>query len=235
MSLLPYSHRAGMFVRAPLDALVDCLVTRGNEERVRRHAVAKRRQLNLQAAFDLLTRRTFSPDCAILVPLGTCWTAFFNNHRDEFCASSELFIACERLKTDGYFFYHEDRETSSQFGSSQFCAFQFVNEIRRRQVTLYKESNWRFAVAGDPLPFEDLSAYELPRKRDRLNDSMLIRYADALGIPIQDVDSYGRDIAELKWGSPPPIGVESALKVITRIFGRPDLVFHRDRSRGRQN
>ena len=40
--------------------------------------------------------------------------------------------------------------------------------------------SWAFEQSGKPYPFENLSAYEKPRKRDRFTRDMLVAYVQRL-------------------------------------------------------
>lgn len=52
------------------------------------------------------------------------------------------------------------------------------------------DGRWEWFESGVPLPFEETENYAKRRKRDRLDRPMLLRYVEALGIPIED-DAYG--------------------------------------------
>lgn len=230
MSLLPHGHHAGMFIRAPQDAVAGCLVTWGNEDRVNRFTTGERQRLPLAQAWNLIAERNFTPDRAIVVPFAESWAAFFDNHRDEHLAAAELYILCERLKTEGYFFLYDDREGSAQRGSAQFCAYRFAGGVQQRQVMLYKESSWVFQQTGDPLPFEKVDWYALPKKRDRLTIDLLRMYGEALGIPFWNPDAYGQDVSLLRWGKKPTAQTaapDSALRKVIGIFGRPSFIMDR--------
>ena len=230
MSLLPHGRHAGMFIKAPPNAVADCLVTWGNEDKVNRFTTAERHRLPLAQAWDLVAERKFNPDRAIVVPFLGVWAAFFDNHRDEHLAAAELYILCERLKMDAYFFMYDDHEGSEQRGSAQFCAYRFAGGVQQRQVMLYKERSWVFQQTGDPLSFEKVETYTLPKKRDRLNVDTLHAYGAALGIPFSDPAAYGQDVVLLSWGEKPstqPTAPDSALKKVMGIFGRPSLVMDR--------
>ena len=65
MSLLPHNHHGGLFVKAPVPAVVDCLLKWGNEEPPSRGTTVHRRRLPLEAAWALVDEeRDFNPDRA---------------------------------------------------------------------------------------------------------------------------------------------------------------------------
>jgi hypothetical protein len=179
----------------------------------------------------LVSQRDFNPNSAIVVPLADSWTAFFDSHRNEWVAHAELYILCLRLRTDSYFFFHDDFEGSPNRGGSQFNACRFAGDVKERQVMSYKDRRWCFQHGGDPLPFENLSAYALPQKRERLTADMLRDYGKSLGLSFWDPDAYGQNVAYLCWGENPPPALDSALKWILRIFGRPNKIIDRHGSR----
>jgi len=53
----------------------------------------------------------------------------------------------------------------------------------RTLVAANDGGRWTFTAAGDPLPFEDLSAYRRRLVRDRFTPDMLAGYLTALGAP----------------------------------------------------
>lgn len=176
MSLLPYGHQGGMFIEARIDAVTECLVRWGNEEKVNIGTHAERAKMPLEEAWQHVAQRAFTPDRAVLIPVGG-WTAFFDNHANEWLAAAELYILCERLRATTCFFLYEDRpERGEHRGSAQFNCCRYAGgefPVRERQVTLLKENGWRFQETGDALPFERLDQYALPKKRDRLNPAVL--------------------------------------------------------------
>ena len=53
-----------------------------------------------------------------------------------------------------------------------------------------QDGRWEFYQSGEPLPFEDLEAYERRRVRDRFTPEMLDAYCAALGLRPFDPDFY---------------------------------------------
>lgn len=60
---------------------------------------------------------------------------------------------------------------------------------------------WEYHETGAPLWFEEVEAYKSRKKADRLTPEMLIRYARALGIRLDEGDSFYdlRGAIGLKW------------------------------------
>jgi len=89
---------------------------------------------------------------------------------------------------------------------------------------LFKESGWKLTQYGDPLPFEDMKAYELPRKKERLTVELLQKYGQALGIPLWDPSAYGNSVHLLRWGDGPVPDTMSTLKKMIAALGKPKAI-----------
>jgi hypothetical protein len=227
VTLLPMGHKSGMFFDAPAHDVGECLAKWGNEVAVSRFTVAKRVTLTLKEAFDFVAERDFNPTRAFVIEFNKSRCAFFDNHSEEFIACAELFNVCRFLRTQGYFFRYDDIEGSPHNGSAQFCAYRFVDgAVKERQVILYKENSWVFAQSGTPLPFEQVDAYALPKKRNRLSSDILRNYGEVLKLPFWDEASYGKDVVLLHWGDQ-PVDDQSTLKSLMSVFGRPSFIMDR--------
>jgi len=227
MSLLPYGRRSGSFIKASADVVAGALVAWGNEDRVNRRTRGERKELPLGEALELLDPRDFNPDKAIVVQGPGPWTAFFDNHQHEYMAAAELFVLCQRLKTDTCFFFSDDDEGSTMRGSAQFYFHRFNGGVRERLVMVSKESGWVFQQTGEPLPFERLDAYAAAKKRDRLTPDLLKVYGEALGIPFWDPAAYGSNVHLLEWSNKPGEDSGPSLQKVAKIFGRPNLIMDR--------
>jgi len=224
MSVLPYNHHGGLFIKAPAGAVVDCLVKWGSQPPVRPRK-AQRRRLPLEQAWALLDERKFSPDRAIVVPMAGGWTAFFDNHSREFTPAAEQYVLAQRLNTEAYWFYYDDASDSANRRSAHFSVEQRGDPNLVRSVMLINESGWTFREYGPRLPCERADLYAQRRKHDRLNLDVLRQYGEALGLRFWDPSAYGDDIVFLKWDDDtPPPDTASSLRKLLRIFGRPKLV-----------
>lgn len=232
MTLIPHGLHSGLFIRAPLNAVADCLVTWGNEEVVNRATRAEKNHRSLEQAWKHVEERKFDPDRGVLVAMGQ-WTGFFDNHQYQWMAGAEMYVLCMRLKTDTCYFCHQLSEHPRACDSAQFTHHRFVggeSPVLVRQIQLHKDGSWKFDAVGTPLPFENLSAYEQRTKKDRLSAEMLRNYGEALGIRFWDAQSYQEEIVLLRWGDgrdDSPKTNESALKKIMGILGRPSLIMDR--------
>ena len=62
-----------------------------------------------------------------------------------------------------------------------------------RSVGVGQDGNrWTFEQQGDPLPFEDVSAYQKRRVKDRFTEDMLVDYAANLGLYPMDEQFYSQ-------------------------------------------
>jgi hypothetical protein len=226
MSLLPYNHHGGLFIKAPPDAVVSCLVKWGSAPPARPRT-ARRRRLPLEQAWALLDERKPNPDRAIVVPMAGGWTAFFDNHAREFSPASEQYICASRLNTDAYWFSYDDAPGSIHRGSVHFAAERKGDPDLVRSVMLIKESRWEFKQYGPPLPFEHTDLYALRRKHDRINEDVLRQYGNALGLRFGDMSAYGDEITLLEWDETSQPDTASGLRKLLRVFGRPSAVFGR--------
>lgn len=71
-------------------------------------------------------------------------------------------------------------------GGRVFSVYQSTQPITPypiRDVRVIKDGRWSYETYGDPLPFEDLDAYQSKKISDRLTGPQLMSYATALGIP----------------------------------------------------
>ncbi|MFI4898466.1 MAG: hypothetical protein ACIARR_11645 [Phycisphaerales bacterium JB059] len=228
MTLFPNGHQSGMLIHAPLDAVERCMLDWGDEEIVARGTRSDAHSTALDKAWGLLGERRFSPDRALLVPIGSDWTAFFDNHEREWLAAAEHFVLCQRLGVETYFFSYMSHDAPEQTGSAHFSANRFnEGRVEERSVLLIHDGSWEFHESGAPLAFENLDAYTARRKRDRLTPDILRAYGEAIGVPYWDPSVYGTDIRLLRWGGVPPPGHETALKKLMGVLGRPSRIMDR--------
>ena len=220
MNFFPYEHQSGMFIHATADRVADCLHSWGNEEAVSRNTRLEKSTMPLKEAFQFLDQRIFNPDRGVVIGMQSGWTAFFDNHSREFLAASELMILCQRLKTDTCFFSYDHSTATEHRGSTQFNYYVHVggeSPVKKRQVMLSRGGGWSFQQHGDPLPFEDLTAYARPKKRERLTPELLQGYGRAIGVPFWDQNAYGDKVFLLRWGGGRKPDDESTLRNLLAI------------------
>lgn len=87
-----------------------------------------------------------------------------------------------------------------------------------RWVRAMNDGRWHFGTTGDPLPFEDLQAYQRPRHRDRFTHDMLADYLAALDLHPFDVDFYA------------PGGVGTIVEEVNQNFPRKHWTLAQARS-----
>ena len=221
MSLFPNGHHSGMFVRASVDAVANCLVKWGNEELVSRFTTAEPKRMSLEEAWHHVEMRDFQPDRGFLITVSGGWSAFFDNHRDEYLAQAELYVISERLKTETCFFFLDDRPESIYRGTAHFSFDWFVGgdvPVGQRQVLLLKEDSWSLQQSGTPLPFEETDAYRVPDYREQVKSELLRSYGAALGIPFWDPEAYGRDVYLLRWNTGPTTSAQKVRSILTALW-----------------
>ncbi len=217
--MMPHGHHGGLFIRSsPID-VARCLSVWGNEPVVNRSTKVESAHLALEQAWKWVDDRTVHPNRALVVAVGDEWTGFFDNHLYEYVASAELYILCQRLRTESCFFGVNQRSGSPYYGSAQFCFNRSMRgEVIKRQVMAYKEDKWSFSEWGEVLPFEDVSAYKHRLIRERLTPEILRRYATALNLPYWDPEAYGRDVFLLRWNNHVGGSMEQAEKLLVDLY-----------------
>lgn len=156
-----------------------------------------------------------TPDTTgILVPTQGEWCAFINNDRIGGMPSSELLVVPERLRIRSASFVLDDLQRRKKEQNPYAAMFKYCDATRgnrgegavERSVDVIwngggGSGGWEFREGGAPLPFEEVDAYKNRKKADRLTPEMLLRYARALGIYLDQGDSFFRlnDAIGLKW------------------------------------
>jgi hypothetical protein len=218
MSLFPYGHISGMFIQAAPEEIANCLTKWGNEKLVGRSTSADRRRMTLDRAWEYLSERTWHPDRGFLIDAGRLWTAFFDNHRDEYLAQAEFYVLSKRLLTTTCFFSFNDAIDSTNRGSAQFCLNRFVGgQVQERQVILYKENPWVFHQSGISMQFEDIKSYSNNNTENRLSPEILKDYGRALNISFWDPDFYGQNVIMLNWNTKATLSGDEAIDTIANL------------------
>ena len=204
MPIIAGARKSCLFVNCDALAVARCLVDWGNEEIVGRGTVSSHKEMGLGEVWRFLDERFVPPSRAVIVSMENHWSAFFNNHRDEYPPHAEPVILCKRLKATTCCFYFEDRPDAPYPGGASFtvCRFQ-EGRILERHVSIGKDDRWVFRQSGEPLSFEATHAYRNQDVRRRLSPELLNSYGEALGIRYWDTEGYGRDVFCLTWGAGP--------------------------------
>jgi hypothetical protein len=122
------------------------------------------------------------------------WTAYFDN----FVLGSDTFgpvsYIAQQLGCRGVAIGCREG-TARRGASASFSLYgpeptEWLNVIR--SLTAVQDNDrWEWSAAGVPQPFEDVTAYQRRRVRDRLTPDMLCTYCGALGIRPLDESFYG--------------------------------------------
>lgn len=220
--MIPGGLTAGLFVPRPLEVVADFLV--GWYRRLERPIACRRRAGTLSDGVSFLADRCFTPKRAFMIR-ATGWTAYFDNHLHEWVDYSLLAYSAQELGTSNYYF------SCKPDGRASFNACRCSNgAAQERQIQLDHDDRWTFEATGEPLPFENLTAYQARRKRDRLTESLLRDYGRALGLPFWEPDFYGSELALLSWGDPPPEAQERGVRRLLDFFKPTRFIDGRKRS-----
>src|SRR5262245_5135816 len=87
-SLFPFGLKAGTLVDAPLKEVQSCLVHWASGNPANRDIRTREVRCSLLKSLAFLEPRFFTPDRGLLVPHGSGWTAFFDNHSCQFAPAA---------------------------------------------------------------------------------------------------------------------------------------------------
>lgn len=150
----------------------------------------------------------------ILVPTRGEWCAFIDNDPIGGMPSSELLVIAERIKGRSVSFTLDDLQRCKKEQRPYAAMFSYCDAtggrrgegaVERHVAVIWNgggaSGGWEYREAGAPLWFEEVEAYKARKKADRLTPEMLIRYARALGIRLDEGDSFYdlRGAVGLKW------------------------------------
>ncbi|MBO6252908.1 MAG: hypothetical protein ILA39_04400 [Bacteroidaceae bacterium] len=82
---------------------------------------------------------------------------------------------------------------SKEKDSPEFLFHYGGTDGRERDILTYKDPRWVFYEEGEPLDFEDLDLYKNRLIRDRLNDKILIKYIERMGVDFEKIDEEVTD------------------------------------------
>lgn len=123
---------------------------------------------------------------------GTPWTVYFANGAGGSDASTLSHLAYRLGRRTVRIV--DSPESDVSFGAAVLEVYgpkdtDFLNYIRSI-AAMNDGGRWVFNVIGEPLPFEDISAYKRRRVRDRFTPGMLRAYVSALQADPFDLASY---------------------------------------------
>lgn len=221
MSLVPYGHASGIYVKSSLNSVAKCLDLWGKEDAVYRHYASAEMQFSLDRLFDLISNRAFTPNTAVLVEMNNGYTAFFDNQSDEFLSTAEPFVLCERLKVPVFSFSGYSNAESPHFGNYIFCGLKYTEGVQRRHVSLIRDGSWKFTQTGQPYNFENILAYKQRKMKDRMSVELLKKYGDAVGLKYYEPSSYTNRAMALCWDSAGRHDVSLIIKNLSIAIGKP--------------
>jgi hypothetical protein len=132
----------------------------------------------------------------LFVPTKSDWTAFFQNAVTGNDPNAIAFLSgklsCQAIRASSIDNSVRHRARGGRFGAVIFEVFSpHVNECHflntRRSVFAANDGGrWKFGAEGIPFQFENISAYESPRIRDRFTHRMLCDYLAEFGIQFEE-------------------------------------------------
>lgn len=163
----------------------------------------------------------------ILAPTRSEWCAYVDNDRIAGMPFSELLVIAERLATQSASFMISDWEYCRKRDMPYTIAFNYCDGSRgegiQRYVCVERDcGRWQFSETGSPLAFEEIDAYKNRKKADRLTPDMLIRYARALAIHLDEGNSFymlDRAIG-LKWEWARSAALDDGVALVKQIGDR---------------
>ena len=161
------------------------------------------------------------PDAAILTPTTTRWCAFIDNDKIASMPFGELVSVSERLQCRSVSFMLDDVQNAKSAARPYGVMFYYCDATSGNAVThsvavIYDNGDWEYDEQGTALLFEDVATYESRRKADRLTNEMIKKYADFLGIRLNDPDGFydfGGSIG-IRWRLAKPVDTAESLRTI---------------------
>jgi hypothetical protein len=149
---------------------------------------------------EVLERVRRTPHTNLVVGTTRGWSASYYNWDTNFhllhtqtlvpCAAATFYFEPINRPTNAFceagrgFSYHREPRSGAE-------VWEPPTPDRDRFLSLdLEDGRWMFSEYGQPFPFEDVAAYRKSRRATRVTDEMLVRYAEALGVPIREPDVY---------------------------------------------
>jgi hypothetical protein len=131
------------------------------------------------------------PTFYLVLPTRSRWTVLWNN--SFLCNGYDSLCWC-LTKNHGLTTIHwaaHDECTTFQRGASFRHRHRDSTGVVERSVYVAQEDKrWHFHASGPPLPQEDVSTYAARRKRDRLNEAIVVQLLSRLGASPWSEDFY---------------------------------------------
>jgi hypothetical protein len=137
---------------------------------------------SINQAIRSCTEFTNVPTYFLVLPTKSRWSVLWNN--SWLCDGYDSLCHC-LTKNHGLTTMHwsaHDQDTTFQSGAAFTYRVRRNGAVAERSVHCGRQDDrWSFHEQGAPLPEEDLRAYESRRKRDRLNERILLSLIERLG------------------------------------------------------
>jgi hypothetical protein len=193
--------KACAFVQASLDDTLRSLVDWTTPNAARYDATLQRHEVKgtVDDAFSALLPlqpRWYSKHL-LLPTTDDKWTAIFDNH-NQGTEPHSLATCMNRLYGHNVVYAVDIPHTLSkdkmhgQYGCVEFLYF-YGKEQQRGIRLVHGHRGWELGTYGDPLPFEDQTIFDRPRKTDRFNHDELLKYLRGMGIDAANEAFYMPD------------------------------------------
>lgn len=149
----------------------------------------------LPAVLQSLLPLTAVGELQLIVPTTSGWTAYFGNHLGGNGFGPGRILS-ELLGCEAVFLRVSERlskkAVAAGYMPSHGCLdFTYWKSGERlRYVGLVYDTKWVFQTTGEPLPFEDVAAYENPRVSERVTFEQICAAAEWFGLRPFDTDFY---------------------------------------------
>ena len=146
---------------------------------------------DLDAAFRAAPEFASVPTFYLVLPSRSRWTVLWNN--SFLCDGYDSLCWClttnHRLTTV-HWSAHDEWTTFQSGAGFTHRRWDGSKVIERFVHVAQEDKRWTFHEGGEPLREEDVSCYRAKRKRDRLNESVLVQFLARLGATPWSEDFY---------------------------------------------
>lgn len=146
---------------------------------------------SLSELFGSVSTFTGVPTVFFVIPTASEWAVLWNNGYG--CDGYDSLCYCLTTNHGLTTMHWQSSDGDAVFQAGSSFTFRAKSDCRLIERSVYcgkNDNRWDFHTAGEPLPEEDLVAYTLDRKRDRLNEQSMIALLARLGARPWEDDFY---------------------------------------------
>ncbi len=137
---------------------------------------------NLDSAFTAAPNFASWPTFFLVLPTNSKWSVLWNNSWG--CDGYDSLCWCLTTNHGLTTIHSSANDTWTTFQSGAKFTYRRMNGTTLAERSVYagqEDKRWLFFQTGDPLPEENVTLYNAKRKRDRLNESELMKLLARLG------------------------------------------------------